>query len=89
MDFNELSDELKAKAIECKTPEDMLALAKEEGYELADEELDAVSGGGFWSCDDCGSDSCSAVCGPGCGIVDQNGNKVNMSASGDTKVFLM
>ena len=88
MDFNELSDELKTKAIECKTPEEMLALAKEEGYELADEELDAVSGGGFWSCDDnCGSDSCSAVCGPGCGIVDQSGNPVQLS--GDTKVFLM
>ena len=33
----------------CKTPEDVLALAKEEGYELSDEELRSVSGGGAWS----------------------------------------
>ena len=26
----------------------MLALAKAEGYELSDEELEQVSGGGFW-----------------------------------------
>ena len=49
MDFENLTDEQKAKAQACKTPEEMLALAREEGYELSDEQLDAVSGG--W-CDD-------------------------------------
>ena len=45
MDFKDLTEEQKAKARACKTPEELLALAKEEGYELSDEELDAVSGG--------------------------------------------
>ncbi|MBR3313640.1 MAG: Nif11-like leader peptide family natural product precursor [Atopobiaceae bacterium] len=49
MDFDILSEEQKAKARACKTPEDMLALAREEGYELSEDELDAVSGGGFWT----------------------------------------
>ena len=47
MNFEDLTEEQKAKAQACKTPEDVLALAKEEGYELSDEELEAVSGG--WS----------------------------------------
>ena len=45
MKFNDLSEEQKAKAAKCKTPEELLALAKEEGYELNDEEIEAVSGG--------------------------------------------
>ena len=45
MNFNDLTDEQKAKAQACKTPEEVLALAKEEGYELSDDELEAVSGG--------------------------------------------
>ena len=51
MDFNDLSPELREKAKACKTPEEMLALAKKEGYKLSEEELEAVSGGG-WSCSD-------------------------------------
>ena len=54
MNFNDLTDEQKAKARACKTPEEMLALAKEEGYELSDDELAAVSGGG-WCWEDCGN----------------------------------
>lgn len=45
MTFDELSPELQKKVMACSTPEDLLALAKEEGYELTDEELEAVSGG--------------------------------------------
>jgi len=49
MNYEELTPEQQKKAKACKTPEDVLALAKEEGLELSDEELEAVSGG--W--DDC------------------------------------
>lgn len=45
MKFEDLTPEQKAKAKSCKTPEDMLALAKEEGFELSDEQLQEVSGG--------------------------------------------
>ena len=47
-----LSPELREKAKACKTSEEMLALAKKEGYKLSEEELAAVSGGGTWSCSD-------------------------------------
>ena len=50
MKFNGLSPEMREKAKACKTPEDVLALAKEEGYELSDDELEAVNGGGNWDC---------------------------------------
>ena len=45
MNFSELSDKQKAMASDCKTPEEALALAREEGYELSDEELEGVTGG--------------------------------------------
>lgn len=48
MEFDNLTDEQKAKALACKTPEDLFALAKEEGVELTDEQLDAVAGGRAW-----------------------------------------
>ena len=54
MNFDDLTDDQKAKARACKTPDEMLDLAKQEGFELSDDELDAVSGGG-WCWDDCGS----------------------------------
>ena len=49
MTFDELTPEQQAKVKACKTPEEMLAFAKEEGYELSDEELSAISGGNFWN----------------------------------------
>ena len=52
MDFKEISPDLREKAMACKTPEEMLALAKAEGYKLSEEELAAVSGGGGWSKDE-------------------------------------
>ena len=48
MEFKDLTPEQQEKARACKTAEELLALAKAEGYELTDEELEAVSGGGAW-----------------------------------------
>ena len=60
MEYSELTDEVKARLKGCETPEELLALAREEGYELSDEELESVSGGG-WGCSDC-SNKCYALC---------------------------
>jgi len=43
--WDSLTDEQKAKAKACKTPDELLKLAGEEGIELPDEVLDAVAGG--------------------------------------------
>lgn len=49
MDFEKLKNpELQEKLKAAKGPEDLLAIAQEEGYELSDEELDAISGGEHW-----------------------------------------
>ena len=48
MSLQHVTPELKAKALACETPEEMLALAKEEGYELSDEQLDSIAGGMNW-----------------------------------------
>jgi DNA-directed RNA polymerase subunit M/transcription elongation factor TFIIS len=53
-----LTDEQIEKASHCKSPEELLSLAKEEGIELTDEQLEAVSGGFctvFHKCPKCGS----------------------------------
>ena len=54
-----LSEEQLAKIRGCKTNEEILAVAKEEGFELTDEQLAAISGGGVCSsitrtCPECG-----------------------------------
>ena len=60
MDYQDLTDEQKAKMAACETPDEMLALAREEGIELTDEQLEQVEGG--WgggsqrTCPFCGSD---------------------------------
>lgn len=43
--YDSLTDEQKEKAKECKTADELLKLAGEEGIELPDEVLDAASGG--------------------------------------------
>lgn len=56
MEYDELSQEMKDKAMACETPEELLALAKEEGVALSDAELEDIAGGkGKWAhekCDD-------------------------------------
>ena len=54
MEFDELSEDLKERAKACKTPEEMLALAKDEGIVLSDEDLEQVAGGkGKWAHEEC------------------------------------
>ena len=43
----DISPELREKAKACKTPDELLALAKQEGYKLSDAEMEAVSGGAW------------------------------------------
>ena len=50
MNLNNLSEEIRKKALECETAEELFELAKKEGVELSDEQLDAISGGVEWSC---------------------------------------
>ena len=54
MDVSNLTPDQMEKARNAKTKDEFLALVKEEGVELTDEQLDAVSGGSEldeWRCD--------------------------------------
>ena len=49
MEFNDLTDEQKAKVMARKTTDELVALAEEEGVELSDEQLQSIAGGdSFW-----------------------------------------
>lgn len=55
--YDSLPEEMKAKITSCKTAEELIELAKNEGIELTDEQLNAISGGLDWAkyfaeCDD-------------------------------------
>ena len=50
MKFDDLTDEQKARVEACKTTEELIALAKEEGVELSDEQLNSIAGGDNWWC---------------------------------------
>ena len=52
--LNGLTEEQIAKIKTCKNSEEMLAVAKEEGIELTDEQLEVVSGG-------CGTSTTSKI----------------------------
>lgn len=56
MTFEDLSPELKEKALACKTPEELLALAKTEGIDLTNDQLESISGGG-WKQPSCPDDT--------------------------------
>ena len=47
MSYENLSPEQQDRARACESPEDLAALAEEEGFELSDEMLEDVAGGGF------------------------------------------
>jgi hypothetical protein len=47
-----LTEETKAKLKGCETPEEIFELAREDGYELSDEQLEGISGGWGSSCED-------------------------------------
>ena len=54
MNLENLTPEQQEKARACKTPEDILALAKEKGYELSDDQLESIAGGSIWElCSHC------------------------------------
>ena len=55
-----LSEEQIAKVKACKSQEEILAMAKEEGLELSDEQLEAVSGGNCYPT--CYSDKGCPIC---------------------------
>lgn len=63
MNFNDLTDEQKAQARACSTPEDILALAKSAGYKLSDDQLEkAFSKSDSWDPFECSPfDPCYAV----------------------------
>ncbi|MDO4538569.1 MAG: Nif11-like leader peptide family natural product precursor, partial [Coriobacteriales bacterium] len=47
-DVDGISPEVRDKARQCKTTEELVALAQSEGIELTDEMLDEISGGKLW-----------------------------------------
>ena len=48
-----LNEQQIARVKACKNAEELLALAKAEGVELTDEQLEVISGGGVCSSDKC------------------------------------
>ena len=62
--FANLTDEQKEKAKSCNSSEELVAFAQEEGIDLTDDQLDAVSGGATWNgcwnrcTEDCPSNCC-------------------------------
>ena len=51
MKFEDLTSEQKEKVQACKTREELRALAKTEGFELSDKDLEEISGG-WGGCED-------------------------------------
>ena len=51
MEYKDLTEDQRAKAAACSTPEELLAFAKGEEFELSDEQLESVVGGvsGGWA----------------------------------------
>lgn len=47
---DQLTPEQMEKARACKSAEEMIELAKSEGIELNDEQLEAIAGGSWYNC---------------------------------------
>lgn len=60
MEPDKLSDELKEKLMAAKTPDELSALAEEYGFDLSDEELKGVAGGGGMRPEVISGDTCKA-----------------------------
>ena len=50
MDYKDLTEEQKAKVSACKSPEELIALAKEEGVVLTEDQLEGIAGGWDYTC---------------------------------------
>ena len=64
MDIKDLTPEQRKQAIACKTTDELIQLAKDNGIELSDEQLNAISGGDSWycPCDNPDGHSCPDYC---------------------------
>ena len=74
-----LSEEQIARVKACKNSDELLALAKEEGIELTDEQLTAISGGGACSVVSNLGDKINTFDCPFCGYngkFDKDGNEI-------------
>ena len=45
MKYSDLTPEQKKRVAECRTPEELFALAKKEGVKVPDEDLERIAGG--------------------------------------------
>ncbi len=57
MDFSNLPQKVMDEARNCSTPEELLELAKREGIELSNDDLEGIAGGQDW----CGPYGCTKV----------------------------
>lgn len=48
--FNDLTPEQMEKARACKNAAELIALAKAEGVELTDDQLEGIAGGSWYNC---------------------------------------
>lgn len=73
MELEDLTPQQRAKLDGCENPEEILALARTEGVELSDAELEAVSGGGWFAdapqCPYCGAKSTRPAGGTGASTI--------------------
>ena len=53
MNYNDLTPEQRKRAAECNTAEELFALAKEEGVEIPDDDLESIAGGRVWGTPNC------------------------------------